>query len=72
MTTTPISIRDTEAYKNLDSYMATGLAEGFEEGTQEEQLAAWQFLHDKGIAYRLQGWFGRTAQHLISEGHILA
>jgi hypothetical protein len=55
----------------MDNYTATGLAEGFIEAESEEQvIAAWQHLHDTGIAYSLQGWFGRTAQHLIKEGII--
>lgn len=53
-------------------FTATGLAEGFVEGTLEEQIVAWQFLHDTGAAYKLQGWFGRTAQALIEEGVITA
>lgn len=60
------SIRDTDFYKKLTPYMATGLAEGFEESENDEQItAAWQYLHDTGLAYSLQGWFGRTAQALL-------
>jgi len=55
---------------NLTTYRAVGLAEGFEEGTEEEVIEAWQYLHDTGHAYNLQGWFGRTAQQLIQEGII--
>jgi hypothetical protein len=55
----------------MDNFTATGLAEGFIEAESEEQIIeAWQHLHDTGIAYSLQGWFGRTAQHLIKEGVI--
>jgi len=55
----------------MDNYTATGLAEGFIEAESEEQIIeAWQYLHDTGIAYSLQGWFGRTAQQLIQEGVI--
>jgi hypothetical protein len=54
----------------LTTYRAVGLAEGFEEGTEEEVIEAWQYLHDTGHAYNLQGWFGRTAQYLINEGII--
>lgn len=57
----------------MDAYMATGIAEGFEEAESEEQVVeAWQFLHDTGLAYQLQGWFGRTAQSLIEQGVINA
>ena len=54
----------------LTTYRAVGLAEGFEEGTEEQVIEAWQYLHDTRLAYKLQGWFGRTAQHLIKEGII--
>ena len=54
----------------LTAYRATGLAEGFIEGTEQEVMEAWQYLHDTGLAYELQGWFGRTAQQLIKEGVI--
>ena len=54
----------------MNNYMAVGLAEGFEEGTEEQIIEAWQYLHNTGLAYKLQGWFGRTAQRLIQEGVI--
>jgi hypothetical protein len=57
----------------LDNYTATGLAEGFIEPEDEAQaIAAWQYLHDTGLAYSLQGWFGRTARDLIEQGVINA
>lgn len=55
----------------IDNYTAVGLAEGFIEAESEDQVfEAWQYLHDTGLAYTLQGWFGRTAQVLIQLGHI--
>lgn len=36
----------------------------------EVSVEAWQHLHDTGVAYQLQGWYGRTAQHFIAEGII--
>lgn len=55
----------------MDDYTATGLAEGFIEAESEEQiLKAWQHLHDTRLAYKLQGWFGRTATALIEQGLI--
>ena len=55
---------------NITDYQAVGLAEGFEEGTAEQVIQAWQHLHDTGLAYKLQGWFGRTAEALLEEGII--
>lgn len=55
----------------MDDFTAVGIAEGFIEPEDEDQvIAAWQYLHDTGLAYRLQGWFGRQAQHFIEVGII--
>jgi hypothetical protein len=55
----------------MDTFTATGLAEGFIEAESEEQvIEAWQFLHDTGTAYTLQGWFGRTAAAMVEQGII--
>jgi len=56
--------------RKMNTYLATGLAEGFEQGTEQEVIAAWQYLHNTGLAYKLQGWFGRTAKQLIEQGII--
>lgn len=57
----------------MDSYTATGLAEGFIEADSEDQIIeAWQHLVDTGLAWRLQGWFGRVAMQLINDGVINA
>jgi len=56
---------------NLTDYQAVGLAEGFIEADNEDQvIEAWQHLHDTGLAYKLQGWFGRNCKALIEEGII--
>ena len=53
----------------MNDYRAVAIAEGFEEAdTVQELVAAWQHLIDTGLAWRLQGHFGRTAQRLINEG----
>ena len=55
----------------MTDYRATALAEGFETTDDPEEVrAAWQHLVDTGLAYRLQGWFGRTAERLIEAGEI--
>lgn len=61
----------------MDHFTATMIAEGQwelvgEEPSEERAIEAWQHLHDTGLAYRLQGWFGRQAQQLIAEGVIHA
>ena len=55
----------------MNHYEAIGLAESFISAESEEQVInAWQHLHDTGLAYSLQGWFGRTAQSLLKQGII--
>lgn len=55
----------------MDTYRATGLAEGWITTENEDEIIeAWQHLHNTGVAYQLQGWFARTARDLIKEGII--
>ena len=55
----------------MNDYKATGLAEGWINASDEDEIIeAWQYLHDTGLAYKLQGWFGRTAQNLLKSGEI--
>lgn len=58
----------------MDTYTACSIAEGFcgYEPDEDELREAWQYLHDTRVAYQLQGWYGRTAQHLIEQGLINA
>jgi hypothetical protein len=50
-------------------YGAVMICEGAEEPVSEEQaIAAWQYLIDTGLAWQLQGCFGRYAAHLIEHG----
>ena len=57
----------------MDNYRAVEVAEGFGSPceSEEEYLAAWQHLVDTGLAWSLQGWFGRTAQAMIDNGLIM-
>ena len=59
----------------ITSQMAIGIAEGFTpnpgktpEEKKEIETEAWQTLIDSGLCWKLQGWFGRTAQHLLETG----
>ena len=62
----------------MDNFTATMIAEGQcdlvfideTELTKEMYLEAWQHLVDTGLAWQLQGSFGRMAQQLINEGVI--
>ena len=55
----------------MDHSRAVAIAEGFEEPESEQQyFEAWQHLVDTGLAWRLQGWFGRTANTMIEAGVI--
>ena len=61
---------------NLTSTMlntsAIGIAEGYiETDSEEKYIEAWQYLLDTGLAWSLQGWFGRTAVSMIEAGQII-
>ncbi len=65
--------------KKMDTFKATMIAEGeyamagYVQGAQptdEEIIEAWQLLHDTGLAYKMQGWFGRVAKSLLDRGMI--
>jgi len=57
--------------KQWTDYDAVAACEGFDEGGHDEEtlISAWQHLIDTGLAWRLQGWFGRAAHQLIQAGY---
>jgi hypothetical protein len=55
----------------VSNFEAIDIAEGYVEAESEEQyIAAWQQLVDTGLAWSLQGWFGRQAMGMIESGVI--
>ena len=67
------NIRETDFYKNMTPFRACECAEGFgsgEDASRDEQIAAWQYIHDTGLWKTLQGFYGRTLHALINEGLI--
>lgn len=55
----------------MDIFEAVMIAEGTQPARSYAQyLAAWQQLHDTGMAYSLQGFFGRQAARMREEGLI--
>ena len=51
----------------MNNYDAVMIAEGVIEADEDKQIEAWQHLVDTGLAWNLQGWFGRTAMDLIEQ-----
>tara|TARA_E500000331_G_scaffold350488_1_gene395470 strand:- start:3914 stop:4111 length:198 start_codon:yes stop_codon:yes gene_type:complete len=53
----------------MEDVDAVLIAEGIEEVDSKTYVEAWQHLIDTGLAWSLQGWFGRTANELIENGN---
>ena len=53
----------------MNDYQAVGICEGFIQCEDEAQMIeAWQHLINTGLAWSLQGSFGRMARDLIDQG----
>ena len=53
----------------MTDFTATMIAEGVEPADDETTIEAWQHLIDTGLAWRLQGSFGRGAKAMIEAGY---
>jgi hypothetical protein len=54
--------------ERMSAFLAISIVEGDEEADEATQLQAWQYLIDTGLAWSLQGSYGRTAARLIEDG----
>jgi len=53
----------------MSNLEAINIAEGYTNVKSEaEYIVAWQQLIDTGLAWSLQGWFGRQASRMIEDG----
>jgi hypothetical protein len=55
---------------NQQLSQALDLVQAVESSSIEDQIDAWQELVNTGLVWQLQGWYGRTAQQLITQGII--
>jgi len=61
-------VKEKEELGTMTTLQAVNLIEGLDEAESDKQtVEAWQYLIDSGIAWRLQGWYGRTACRLIED-----
>ena len=59
----------TKKQKQQMLYNATMIAEGAMDETNDmSYVQAWQHLVDTGACWELQGFFGRAAQRMLSDG----
>lgn len=66
--------REAAAYKESRGFDFVGAIMDYEAGDLEEcdVLTLFQYLVDTGLAWQLQGSYGRTAADLIEQGWVTA
>ena len=52
----------------MTTIRAVDIIDGFEQGTAQDLIHAYQFLIDNGSVWSMQGRYGRTAKELIEVG----
>ena len=58
--------------EKMDRFTAVMIVEGVEEADEKRYIEACQLLIDTGMAWTLQGFFGRTCKAMIDAGHCRA
>ena len=53
----------------MNAHLAIQICEQLVTAEHDEEVEAWQYMIDTGLAWQLQGWYGRTAQRLINDGY---
>ena len=57
--------------KTAEKYDEVGAIIAFEQGEldKDQTIELFQHLINSGLVWRLQGFYGRTAEHLINAGY---
>ena len=71
MATTHVRVKvKPEHYPLVGVSLLGAIKDVLGDAATDEVIEAWQYLHDTKLAYKLQGWFGRTAKNLLDAGVI--